>query len=69
MTTQQHIFRLVTEHLQASDKNRIAVAAPGARRVIVYGPADLAKMKAEGSGIRAGRVFLFACQIRFAHIA
>lgn len=63
----QTIYEQVAERLGEAN-GRVVIAAPGARRQIVLAPKDLSKIKAEGNGIRFGKLFVFACQIRFARI-
>jgi hypothetical protein len=61
------IFKQVTERL-SQPTGRVVIAAPGARRQIILSPEHLSQLKAEGSGIRHGKVFYFASQIHFARV-
>ena len=62
------IYEQVKARLSEAN-GRVVIAAPGARTQIVLAPKDLPKIKPEGSGIRFGKTFAFACQIRFARVA
>lgn len=63
------IYAAVAERL-AEENGRIVVqVAQSGCTSKVYGPADLPKIKAEDSGLRIGRLFVFACQVRFARVA
>jgi hypothetical protein len=64
-----HIIDAVTEHLNKGADRRIVIGSPHCRRPIVYAPADLAKIKAEGNGLRIDSTFVFACQVHFARVA
>lgn len=62
------IYKAVTERL-ADPKGRFVVqVAQSGCASKVYGPADLGKIKAEGSGLRIGRLFIFECQVRLAYV-
>lgn len=63
------ILEQVTAHLTAGADKRIVVAVQGGYRAPVFAAKDLPKIKAEGNGLRIGRVFVFASQIRFARLA
>ena len=67
MNTTPTAFELVTERLSQPD-GRVVVHAPGARRQLLLSPADLPKIKAEGNGIRFGKLFFFGSQLRFARV-
>lgn len=63
------IYTAVAERLSQVD-GRIVVCVVQAGCVSrVYGPADLSKIKAEGGGLRIGKLFVFAQQIKFARVA
>lgn len=62
------IYKQVAERLaEANGRVVVCVAMAGcAHRV--YAPADLPKFKAEGNGLRIGKLFVFASQVRFARM-
>lgn len=62
------IMTRIAEHFK-NPAARIVVAAPGARTNIVLSPANLAELKADGSGVRFRKTYLFATQLRFARVA
>lgn len=64
----EHIHAAITRHF-ADPAARVVVGAPGSRRAIVLSPSDLPNLKPEGTGLRFGRLYLFACQLRFARAA
>lgn len=61
-----NILQAVIEHLNAGADRRIVVGSPHCRKPLVFSPADLPKIAAEGSGLRIGKTFVFACQVHFA---
>jgi hypothetical protein len=63
------ILQAVTEHLNAGANRRIVVGSPHCRKPLVFSPTDLPNIKAEGSGLRIGKTFVFACQVHFARTA
>ena len=65
MTNQ--VYADVLKHFE-DPKARIVVAVQGGYSAPVFAPKDAAKIKPEGSGLRIGKLFVFACQVRFAHV-
>jgi hypothetical protein len=63
------IHDAVAVHFAQGANRRIVIAAPGSRRSLVLTPADLPELRAEGAGLRFRKVFIFACQVRFARVA
>jgi hypothetical protein len=63
------IYEKVVKHLNAGPEKRIAIAVQGGYKMRVYGPDFLDKIKPEGTGLRIGKIYVFACQVRFARIA
>lgn len=63
------ILKQVTEHLQTPNARIVAMVGQTGCKAPVFSPADLPKMKAEGTGLRIGRLFIFPCQVRFARVA
>lgn len=63
------IYEQVVAHLNASENNRVvACTSMAGSRSPVYAPKDLKNIKPEGNGLRVGKLFIFAAQIRLAHI-
>ena len=64
-----HIFNSVVDHLQDPQARIVAMVGQSGCKAPVYSSVDLPNIKPEGSGLRIGRVFVFACQVRFARVA
>lgn len=62
------ILTNITEHLSADPSHRVVVCTPGRSNWTTYSAKDLPRMKSEGDGIRVGKIFLFACQLKFARL-
>lgn len=60
------IYEQVVLHLSSGDDARIAAAVSPGYRMPVYRPSDLPNIKPEGDGLRIGKTFIFACQVKFA---
>jgi hypothetical protein len=58
----------IATYLNQDASHRLVVCTPGRRNWTTYKAADLPRMKPEGDGIRVGKVFLFACQLKFARL-
>lgn len=67
MTNQ--IYDKVVAHLSSGPEKRVAIAVQGGYKMRVYGPSDLDKIKPEGTGLRIGKIYVFACQVKFARMA
>lgn len=70
MNTTPHILARITEHFAKGDNRRVVFATQmGGSRSIVLAPADLPKLKADGRGLRYGKLYIFDSQVRFARVA
>lgn len=67
--SKQTAFEQVAERLSQPDGRVVVLVGQGGCRHVVLSPADLPNLKAEGSGIRHGKLYYFACQLRFARAA
>lgn len=62
------IFQRVQAQLSEPAGRIVVQVAQAGCASKVYGPADLSKIKPEGTGLRIGRLYVFACQVRFARV-
>ncbi len=61
------IMSKIERHFQ-NPKARIVVAAPGARSQMILSPSNIAEIKADGTGVRFRKLYLFASQLHFARV-
>lgn len=68
-TVTNKIYEQVVLHLSSGDEQRIAIGVQGGYHMPVYSAKDLPNIKPEGDGLRIGKTFIFACQVKFARTA
>jgi hypothetical protein len=69
MNDTNQVYADIVAHFAKGGNRRVVFAAQGVKKQTVLSPSDLPKIKPEGSGLRFGKLFIFACQVRFARIA
>lgn len=62
------IYNKVVKHLQSGPDKRIAIGVARGYKTQVFSASDLPKIKAEGNGLRIGKVYVFDGQVLFCKV-